>query len=398
MPLLTDGPLAGLYFPDTPDATLVNLMASLVVARGGETPHAPLAAAPPERLAEPGHLVLIVVDGLGAAQLGHYLASHPDSPFLGSHPHGILSTVFPATTASAVTTLLTAASPAEHGILGWNLNLPDLGLVSTVLLSCTRTGTPVAPEGFDLDAYLALPSYLDSVPETRAQLSYRAIPHSRFSRAGTRWDRVRAFADLAGLQREVERFCRETTRGLAYVYWPVHDALCHEFGIHHPRTQTHLAEIDAALAALRDALDGRGVTLLVTADHGIHDTPPDQCIDLAAVPGLYDCLATLPCGDAGHAHCFVRPRREARFLDLVAEHLGEMCHCVPGETLLELGAFGAGRPHPRLAGRVGDHVLIARDRQALAAPVAGEAPTFMVGNHGGMSRAEMRVPLFEVTC
>jgi hypothetical protein len=398
MPKLTDGPLAGLYFPDYPDGTIVNLMASVILARGGHSPHAPLAAAPTGRLATARHLVCLCIDGLGLEQLGDYLAGRPDSPFLGVHEHVPLSTVFPATTASAVTTFLTGASPAEHAILGWHLNLPDLGLVSTVLMSRTRTGSAVAPDDFDLAAYLALPSHLDTVPETRAQLSYGVIPHSRFSRTGTHWDRVRAFETLDGLRHEVLAFCRDSARGLAYVYWPVHDALCHEHGTRDPRTLGHLAEIDDALARLRDALARRDVTLLVTADHGIHDTPPDRRVDLSAVPGLYACLATLPCGDAGHASCFVRPRREARFLELVAEHLGDACICIAGETLLAMGAFGGGPVHPRLEGRVGDYLLIARDRYALAAPVAGEAPFFMIGNHGGMSATEMRVPLYVVDC
>jgi hypothetical protein len=260
MPKLTDGPLAGLYFPDYPDATIVNLMASVITARGGRSPHAPLATAPPERLAAARHLLCLCVDGLGVEQLAGYLAQRPDSPFLGAHEHTVLSTVFPATTASAVTTFLTGASPAEHAILGWHLNLPDLGLVSTVLMSRTRTGSAVAPDDFDLDAYLALPSHLDTVPETRAQLSYGVIPHSRFSRAGTHWDRVRSFDTLDGLQREVNAFCRDARHGLAYVYWPVHDALCHEHGTRDPRTLGHLAEIDDALAGLRDGLAGRAST------------------------------------------------------------------------------------------------------------------------------------------
>jgi len=398
MPELTDGPLQGLYFPDYPDDTIVNLMASIIVARGGHSPHRPLADAPPGRLAEPRHLVCIAIDGLGVEQLDDYLAMRPDSPFLGVHAHTMLSTVFPATTASAITTFLTGASPTEHGILGWHLNLPDLGLVSTVLMSHVRTGSDFAPEAFDLDAYLALPSYLNSIPEPRAQLSYGVIPHSRFSRTGTHWDRVRAFESLDGLHDEVVAACHAVKRGLSYVYWPVHDALCHEHGTRDAHTMEHLGQIDDVLATLHRSLHGHGALLMVTADHGIHDTPQEQRIDLAAVPGLYDCLATLPCGDAGHASCFVRPRRETRFLELVEQHLGEACHCVSGETLLEMGAFGPGQPHPKLYGRVGDYLLIARDRQAFAAPVAGESPLFTLGNHGGMSIEEMRVPLFVVDC
>ncbi|HEY5790591.1 MAG TPA: alkaline phosphatase family protein [Gammaproteobacteria bacterium] len=398
MPQLDAGPLAGLYLPDHPDRTIVNLMASIIRARGGDSPHQPLAALPPERLAAARHLVCLCVDGLGAGQLRHYLAQRPGSPFLGALSWSPLSTVFPATTAAAVTTFLTGCSPAEHAILSWHLNLPDLGMVSTILTSQSRTGAEFAPADFDLGGYLRLRSHLDSVPQRRAQLSYGVIPHSRFSRAGTRWDRVVAFDTLAGLQAAVDASTAASEPGLACVYWPLHDSLCHEHGVAHPATLAHLAEIDDALAALRERLHGRGVTLVVTADHGIHDTPPEQRIDLAAVPGFYDCLATLPCGDAGHAACFVRPRRVGRFLDLVEAELGEAVHCVDGEWFLEHAVFGPGMPHPALAGRVADYLLLGRDRHAFAAPLPGEPPHFMTGNHGGMSRGEMLVPLYAVDC
>jgi len=363
MPNVIEGPLEGLYFPDHPDATIVNLMASIIIGRGGHSPHSPLLELPPERLADARHLLCIAVDGLGEEQLESYLATHSGSPFFATHARSVLSTVFPPTTASAVTTFLTGASPTEHAILGWYLNLPD-----------------------------------DSVPGPRAQLSYGVIPHSRFSQAAGHWDRVRSFDSLAGLRAESAAFVAACERGLAYIYWPVHDSLCHEHGVGDVRTFDHLAEIDGMLAQLRDDLAGRGTALLVTADHGIYDTPPEQRIDLAAVPGLYDCLATLPCGDGGHASCFVRPRRENHFLETVAHHLGDQVLVLDGEELLAKGTFGPGEAHPALGGRVGDYLLIARDRQAFATPLPGAEPHFNVGNHGGMSAAEMRVPLYVVDC
>ena len=72
--------------------------------------------------------------------------------------------------------------------------------------------------------------------------------------------------------------------------------------------------------------------------------------------------------------------------------------CVTGEELLRLGVFGPGRQHPALAARLGDYVLIARDGYAFAHTPAGAKSDFNIGNHGGMSKAEVQVPLYVVHC
>jgi len=396
MPQIDHGPLQGLYMPDYADGSIVNLLSSIIHGRGGVSPHAPLSCLPPEQLAGTDHLVCIAIDGMGIGQLDDYLAGGGHGAFLGTHPRETISTVFPATTASAITTFLTGATPAEHAILGWNLNLSDLGMSTSVLKSQTRTGMEFADAEFDLEGYLNLPSHLATVPQRKAQLSYGVIPHSRYSRCGTPWDDIRTFETLDGMVEAVDSVTATEGPSLNYVYWPVHDSLCHQLGTRHPKTVGHLGEIDTALAQIADRLEGRSVTLLVTADHGIIDTPESHRIDLSTVPGLYDCLSTLPCGDACHAALFVRPNRTDQFEAIVAEQLASTSYCLTGDQMIELGVFGPGMPHPALARRVADYYLIARDRHAYESPLWGEEARFLVGNHGGMSRAELRVPLFAV--
>ncbi|WP_341647326.1 alkaline phosphatase family protein [Thauera humireducens] len=64
---------------------------------------------------EAATVVLLVIDGLGA----HALDSFGRGSALAADWHVTLTSVFPSTTASAVTTLMTGASPAEHGLNGW---------------------------------------------------------------------------------------------------------------------------------------------------------------------------------------------------------------------------------------------------------------------------------------
>ena len=60
---------------------------------------------------------------------------------------------------------------------------------------------------------------------------------------------------------------------------------------------------------------------------------------------------------------------------------------------MELGAFGPGPDHPRLAERVGDFVLLLRDGWAIRDWLPGEQRHPKLGVHGGSSPAELYVPL-----
>jgi hypothetical protein len=139
---------ADLPRPDYAGGSLVNLMASLIRSRGGRSPHRALAGLPPSALRPYSKVVLLLLDGLGANQLHAFVTRGKGRQFFARHPWQIITTACPATTAAVVTTLATGASPAEHAILGWHLNLPDLGMVGTLLPFITRTNSPIAPPVF----------------------------------------------------------------------------------------------------------------------------------------------------------------------------------------------------------------------------------------------------------
>ncbi len=382
--------------PDYGGGSIVELMGSIIRSRGGRSPHADLALLPANALASANTVLYLVIDGLGAAQLARHLEQGQGRRFFAAHPYRTITTVFPATTAAAVTTFDTGASPAEHGILSWYLHLPDQGSIATVLRTTTRAGMPLFPEGFDLRSYYAVPSYVQSVTDHRGLLSWGEIPNVPFGRVGTLWDDRRSYLDLDGLVTTAARFSLEPGRRVAYVYWPRYDGLCHELGCHAPEVDAHFDAIDLALAQLLEQTRATNTTLVVLADHGLVDAPRERCIDLADVPGLLDCLATAPAGDQRQMSLFIRPSKLARFADVFAASLAHAAIAVDGADLLAAGAFGPGAAHPELARRVGDRVLLAKDGWSMIYTPRGLAPFVMPGAHGGMSAAEIEIPLFVV--
>src|SRR5260221_7094811 len=93
----------------------VNLVASLVESRGGPPHHPPLQSLPVAELETASNVVFLIVDGLGDS----YLRANGAGGQIARHPRGAISAVFPSTTASAITTSFTGATPLEHGLTGW---------------------------------------------------------------------------------------------------------------------------------------------------------------------------------------------------------------------------------------------------------------------------------------
>jgi hypothetical protein len=65
----------------------------------------------------------------------------------------------------------------------------------------------------------------------------------------------------------------------------------------------------------------------------------------------------------------------------------------PSRALLDEGWFGPGAPHARFAERIGDVALVMRGSCTVKDWTPGEPRHMHIGNHGGPSEDEMRIPL-----
>src|SRR5258705_3520701 len=113
--------------PDYEGGSLVNLVASVVASRGGKPLHAPLRNFQFPTAAK--NLVLLIIDGLG----DNYLARRGRGSELHRRRRMTLTSVFPSTTASAITTSYTGRTPLEHGLTGWFTYFSEAGCVAAAL-------------------------------------------------------------------------------------------------------------------------------------------------------------------------------------------------------------------------------------------------------------------------
>lgn len=370
--------------PDYAGGGFVNLVASLVEACGGAPRHPPLACLPVSEARAAANIVFLIVDGLG----DNYLQASGMGGQLARHRRGAIKAVFPSTTASAITTSFTGATPLEHGLTGWFTYFSEAGCVGAAL-PFQRRGEK-APLGVAPGRLFVEPSLFDSLAVHSTVVSYRPIIDSPYNRHHCGRAERRAYDDLPGFLDQTAGAVKSGPgRKLVYAYWPEFDALAHRHGVASAEVRAHFAQLDAMFGELLARLAGSDTLVVLTADHGFIDSPPQESIELP--PRLCATLRFPLCGERRVAFCHVQDQKA--FLGTATSLLAGRADVRPSRELLEEGWFGAGRAHPRFAERIGDVALVMQGRGTVKDWVPGEPRHLHVGNHGGMSEDEMNIPL-----
>jgi hypothetical protein len=373
--------------PDYLGNGLVNLVASVMQACGAAPRPAPLEALGTARLAAARNIVLLIIDGLGDG----YLRRKGAGGELARRRLGAITSVFPSTTASAITTSYTGCTPLEHGLTGWHTYFGAAGCVAAPLPFRSRGDElPLGARGVHAgDLFCAAPLF-DALAVRPIVVTDRAIIDSPYNLHHCGRAERRAYADLQGFIGETEAAVKSGAgRKLVYAYWPQYDALSHRFGSESAEAFAQFSRLDEAFGSLLRRLAGTDSIVLATADHGFIDVPPEEALEL---PAALAALLRFPlCGERRIAFCHVRCRHE--FIARARDWLGERAEVRPSRDLVEEGWFGPGTPHPRFSERIGDVAIRMRGRAAVKDWVFGEPRHLHIGNHGGAAESEMMIPL-----
>jgi hypothetical protein len=339
--------------------------------------------ADPLGLAGVTHVLVVVVDGLGAEALAAR-AGHARTLAGALNRRSRIATGCPTTTAAALTTIATGTDPGEHGIVGYTVLDPDADRVVNQL------------HGFD-DGELPAGWQRSPTVFSRATAAgvraYAAGPRhyadSGFTRA------VLTGAEYLGARRIEQRF--ETALdalmaggpSIGYLYIPELDQVAHASGWSSAAWTEALESLDAAVAEATRRL-GPGTAMLVTADHGILDVPPDRQVLVDELPGLLDDVRHLA-GEPRMLQLHLQHGVDGSAVAaLWADRLGRAADVRTRDAAIADGWFGT--VDPVVAPRIGDVLVAARSRAAFYDGRIGTGRG-MVGQHGAWTDAERIVPL-----
>lgn len=338
-------------------------------------------------------VIMLVIDGLGVENLAWANQQGAVEFLAGSQWRSQITSVFPSTTAAALTTLQTGVAPAGHGIAGYTLYLEEQAATVNVVGWKSVGGVELAkslPEPVGFSGVQTIYSRLDAAGIETAVVANHEFSGSTLTNIhspGVTYYGHRTPAELAGmLLRETQR----PGRRFIYGYWDGFDALSHTWGPENDVALNELYVLDQALGrGLLTPLAAAGgdVVLVVVADHGHIGIDQDQVVSLKEHLASFGGERPIPTGDrraTGLSNASSAARAH------LAEVAGDGGVILPVQDAVRAGLYGPGKPHPELLSRIGETLLLSRGNAAFVFP---QSNNVTAGGHGSLTSREMLVPL-----
>ena len=337
----------------------------------------------PSRLPLPdaGSYVVFLVDGLGAELLRRHAHAAPFlSALLADQEVGTAGV--PSTTATSLTSFGTGLTPGAHGLVGFTSRVPG----TNNLLNALFWDKKVDP--VEWQPHPTAFARLSAAGVTVTVVNKREFRNSGLTVAAHRG------AEYVGADRVGERIAAVVAASavrpsLTYMYDGDLDWTGHRYGLSSSHWLQQLSMVDAEAEQLRETLPA-DTRLVVVADHGMIDSPPEARIDVDEIPELRDGVVLLG-GEARFRHLYCANGAVADVAATWRGVLGERAEVLTRDQAVQRGWFGPLTPSVRP--RVGDVVVASRGTNTVISTVDFGYEATLVGFHGSLTPDEMLIPM-----
>lgn len=356
-----------------------------------------------------GKVIIMLLDGFGYKLLEQAVRMGEQTAF--SHMAELetvdpLTTTFPSTTATALSSVNTGRTPLEHGIIGYTSYLKEFGLVANMINfspAVDRRQNVLTNLGLDLKNFLGV----ETIYEMLARAGYRSTvitrnfyKNSALSKMLHRGATIRTFANSSDLFVSLRKHLEKDpdSQEFIFVYWEGLDTSAHAYG---PFSDEVFAELRGLSFYLHTEVMQRlerkaakNSALLITGDHGLAEVTRDETITTSEHPEIMNCLQIPPTGDARAVFLNTKPGHTGALQKILFKLLEDEIRIISTKDVIHNGLLGSGRVPSKILDRIGNLLALPLGRRAIVHPYRNRGTdSFMKGSHGGMSDNEIFVPL-----
>ena len=337
----------------------------------------PLSLAPKQSYA------VILVDGLGVANIR---AAGAHAGFLNQKLANSKSLFsgFPTTTATSLASLATGKQSGQHAFIGYRVFDRKISRAINLL---NDLGPDLPPRKYqDIETISEQGAALGKRMLTVGPAEYEASGFTQATMPASKYLPAKSFEDRF----EIARSELAKPGTLIYLYIPELDQLAHRFGTNSQKWLNTIEELDSVIGRFAKLLP-KSAGAILTADHGVIDVPKTSHVYLDEYESMQDVL--MIGGDPRVGFAYFDPRVDLKLKRASVEaELGSMVDLASVQELVDAGWY---QPLSASAENLApDLVLLPKaDRAIYHRDFAKAKSLEMVGQHGGMSKAEWEVPL-----
>ncbi len=324
---------------------------------------------------QPKNVIVILYDGMGDNTL---LKTMDKDSFFVKNRIGRITSVFPATTTAATTSIESGLNPAEHGYLGWNTYIKNIDKVVTLFMDMEKGAEESTEEVVEaIEKYYAYKPIVQQINEAG---KYEAHNVSKFGDID--------YTDLDDMVNVLADLCNKPGKKYMYVYNNQPDSSMHKFGPDSPEAKTLIRERNDATEKLAGMVED---TVIITiADHG-HVVVEDMLLE--DHPDIYELLERQTSIEPRACALKVKESSHKLFEELFEKYYGQYFTLLTKQEVMDIKLFGDGEMHPNFEESLADYLAIAVDSNKCLM-TKEDYPLY--SQHAGYTDDELYVPLIVV--
>lgn len=335
------------------------------------------------------NVVLFILDGMGENILNEL---NKDGLFRKNKIKTITS-VFPSTTAAAMTTYYSGKPPIETGWIAWSQYFKEFGrninilpwvdsytdeeinvpnLTRADIIGYKTVYEQITEQNEDIKVYEVLPAYCDK--KTKTPINAKEM------------DEIVAALEL---------LCKNKERKFVLAYSDNPDGLIHKYGCKSKEVKEFLENAQNELAKLIEKIQGTNTLILISADHGHKDI--EETISILDMPEIYECLQMPPTFEGRMVGFFVKANYKTEFENRFRKRFSNKFILYTKEEFIASGLLGEGKQHKKLDDFIGDYIAISTSgtriliENYLTRALGKE--DHKMSTHCGLTKEELEVPL-----
>ena len=335
----------------------------------------------------PKNVVTILCDGMGSNIMDKML---DNNSFLIQNRMKAITTVFPATTVAATTSMMTGLNPVETGMLGWDMYYKDIDKTISVFMNSEKGDIECnpLPEAIEYNKKNMIRKSIDKeINEQGKYKGYKLFPFGE--------DHYETLDDMLN---RIEILCNQEGKKYIYAYDTEPDHTMHEIGCDRPEIKDIITERNDKIEKLSNKLNN--TIIFVIADHGHYNV---EDIFIKDYPDIEECLLRNTSLEPRAVNFFIKKDKKEQFSITMGDMLEEVTtlfnkyfaddfDLYSKEDVIESKLFGDGKENRIFRDALGDYLAIAKTNKTLIY----NGSEILKSQHAGYTDDEILVPLIVI--
>lgn len=326
---------------------------------------------------KPDNVVLILFDGMGSNILKRSL---PRDAFLIKNDYKDITTVFPATTTAATTSIRTGLNPIEHGCLGWNMYIKLIDKTITLFMNTEKGKEEVCKEFLNVKHKLVSKTIADEINECEKFSAMELFPFPTGNAV--------VYKDLDDMLRIILEETKKEGKRFIYAYDSEPDHTMHDFGPDSDESRSLITERNNKIEALCKEL--KNTLVIIVADHGHMKV---EHIFLEKYSEIVNMLERTTSLEQRAVSFKVKSECIKEFPMRFNKLFGEWFDLYEAQEIIDSKLFGEGNANELFYDALGDFIAIANDSSKC---IVTEGNEILYSQHAGYSNDEVYVPIIVI--